>query len=86
MSLLEHYPDMLTVPEAAEILRTDPAIVNGFIHAGEITCMKIAGKILIPRKYLEIFIEKGCEVCYNENIETGHPASDSQGQSTLTTA
>lgn len=83
MSLLEHWPDMLTVQEAAEILRTDPAAVGSFIRAGEIICIEIAGKSLIPRAFLEDFIAKSCKVCYNENIEKDTPALDSQGQQHL---
>ncbi|MEY8318802.1 hypothetical protein AALB19_16020 [Oscillospiraceae bacterium 50-58] len=42
MSLLEHWPDMLTVQETAEILRADLALVDDFIRAGKISCTKIA--------------------------------------------
>ena len=58
MSLLEHRPDLLTVQEAAEILRADPATVEDFIRAGEINCAEIAGKVLVPRHFWENFIEK----------------------------
>ena len=58
MSLLGHWPDLLTLQEAAEILRTDPATVGSFIQAGEIACTEIAGKSLISRVFLEDFIEK----------------------------
>lgn len=44
MSLLEHWPDLLTVQEAAEILRADPAQVGDFIKAKKISCTEIAGK------------------------------------------
>lgn len=78
MSLLEQWPDLLTVQEAAEILRADPAIVENFIRSGEINYSEIAGKALIPRQYLENFIEKSCKVCYNEGVEISTPAPDSQ--------
>lgn len=83
MSLLEHWPDLLTPQEAAEILRTDPATVNDFVQAGEIISTKIAGKSLIPRVFLESFIENKCAVCYNEGVEIDAPAPDSQGQQHL---
>ncbi len=76
MSLLEHYPDMLTVQEAAEILRTDAAGVCGMMKAGKINFAEIAGKTLIPRQFLENFIEKSCEVCYNKGVEISTPAPD----------
>ena len=78
MSLLEHWPDLLTVQEAAEILRADPAQVGDFIQAGEIRYTEIAGKTLIPRPFLEEFIAKSCKVCYNEGVKISTPAPDSQ--------
>lgn len=79
MNLLSHWPDLLTLQEAAEILRTDPVTVDSFIQAGEIASIEIAGKVLIPRIFLEDFIEKSCKVCYNEGIETDTPAPIDQG-------
>ena len=80
MSLLEHRPDLLTLQETAEILRTDPATVDGFIRAGKFTYAEIVGKSLIPRISLEDFIEKSCEVCYNEGVEIGTPAPVGRGR------
>lgn len=80
MNLLEHWPDLLTLQEVAEILRTDPATVGSFIQVGKITCTEIAGKVLISRAFLEDFIEKSCKVCYNEGVEIDTPTPDSQGQ------
>lgn len=78
MNLLNHYPDMLTVLETAEILRTAPATVNDLIRVGKIICAEIAGKTLIPKQYLENFIEKSFKICYNEGIKIDTPAPDSQ--------
>ena len=44
MNLLDHCPDMLTVLEAAEILRADPATVDDFIQAGKSLLQKLPGK------------------------------------------
>ncbi|RKI65293.1 hypothetical protein D7V91_14670 [bacterium 1xD42-67] len=78
MSLLEQWPDLLTVQEAAEILRATPAQVVDFIRAQKISCTEIAGKTLIPRQYSENFIEKSCKVCYNKGVEISTPTPDSQ--------
>lgn len=78
MNLLEQWPDLLTVQEAAEILRADPATVEDFIRAGEINCAEIAGKSLIPKSFLEEFIAKSFKKCYNEGVETSNPAPGSQ--------
>lgn len=69
MNLLSHWPDLLTLQEAAEILRTDPVTVDSFIQAGEIASIEIAEKVLIPRAFLEDFIEKSCKMCYNKGVE-----------------
>ena len=76
MSLLEQWPDLLTVQEAADILRATPAVIDDFIQAGEINFTEIAGKKLILRQFLEEFIEKSCGLCYNKNIETSTPHLD----------
>ncbi len=78
MSLLEQWPDLLTFQEAAEILRVTPAQVVDFIRAKEISYAEIAGKTLIPRQFLEDFIEKSCKVCYNEGVEISNSTLDSQ--------
>lgn len=83
MSLLENWPDLLTVQETAEILRTDPATVEDFIRSGEINCAEIAGKSLILKSFLEEFIAKKFKKCYNEGVETSNPAPDSQGEQHL---
>ena len=80
MNLLSHWPDLLTLQEAAEILRTDPVTVGSFIQAREITCIEIAGKSLIPRAFLEYFIEKSCKMCYNKGVKADTPAPVGQGQ------
>ena len=83
MNLLAHKPELLTLQEAAEILRTDLATVDSFIQAGKIICTEIAGKSLIPRAYLENFIAKSYQVCYNKKVETDTPAPDGQEQQHL---
>ena len=83
INLLEHRPELLTLQEAAEILRTDPATVDSFIQAGEIICTEIAEKSLIPRAFLEKFIAKSYQMCYNKEVETDTPAPDDQEQQHL---
>lgn len=78
MSLLEHRPDLLTVQEAAEILRTEPATVESYMNSGEIKHAEIAGKALIPRRFLEEFVANSCKTCYNESVEIHTPAPDGQ--------
>ena len=83
MSLLEHWPDLLTLQEAAEILRTDTDAVGSFIQAGEIICTEIAGKALIPKQFLAEFIENCCQICYTKGVEIDTPAPDGQEEQHL---
>lgn len=78
MSLLEHWPDLLTVQETAEILRADLAAVESYIESGEVKHAEIAGKTLIPRRFLEDFIARSCKVCYNEGVEIDPSAPERQ--------
>ena len=80
MTLLEHWPDLLTIQEAAEILRTDPTQVALLVKGKEILHTEIAGKTLIPRQYLENFIAESCKVCYDADITIPLPSNDQEGQ------
>ena len=80
MTLLEHWPDLLTIQEAAEILRTDPTQVALLVKGKEILHTEIAGKALIPRQYLENFIAESCKVCYDADITIPLPSNDQEGQ------
>lgn len=80
MHLLDHWPDMLTAEETAKILRTDTDTLAGFLQAGKIRYMKIAEKVVIPRKFLEDFLEIKLKTCYNESVERTVSVPDSQDQ------
>lgn len=80
MHLLDHWPDMLTAEETAKILRIDTDTLAGFLQAGEIRYMKIAEKVVIPRKFLEDFLEIKPKTCYNESVERTVSVPDSQDQ------
>ena len=80
MHLLDHWPDMLTAEETAKILRIDTDTLAGFLQAGEIRHMKIAEKVVIPRKFLEDFLEIKLKTCYNESVERTVSIPDSQDQ------
>lgn len=79
MSLLQHWPDMLTIQETAAILRADQSQVSELIQSGKLLHAEIAGKTLIPRQHLENFIENSCEPCYNTDRETTFSAPADQG-------
>lgn len=62
IDLLEHTPDVLTVMEAASVLRVGRTTMYRLIREHEIESVKIGRKILIPRKYLLSFIEKSSAI------------------------
>ena len=80
MHLIENWPDMLTTEETAKILRIDTDTLDAFLQAGEIRHMKIAEKVVIPRKFLEDFLEIKLKTCYNESVERTVSVPDSQDQ------
>lgn len=80
MHLLDHWPDMLTAEETAKILRIDTDTLTDFLQAGEIRHMKIAEKVIIPRKFLEDFLEIKLKTCYNKSVERTVSVPDSQDQ------
>ena len=65
MSILENCPDILTVMEAAKILRVGRSTMYKLVGSGETQCVKIGRKVLIPRKYLQAFLESTSQKCYD---------------------
>lgn len=57
MNLLEKAPDIMTVMEAAKILKVGRSTMYRLIEDGSIRHVRIGRKILIPREYLRLFLE-----------------------------
>lgn len=57
--------EALTVMEAAETLRIGRTMMYHLVNTGQVKHLKIGRKIIIPRKYLQEFVEKEVEKCYN---------------------
>ena len=58
MDLLQHAPDVLTVTEAASTLKVGRSMMYALVRTGEIRCVRVGRKILIPSAYLREFIER----------------------------
>lgn len=58
MDLFDGSPDVMTVQEAAQTLRVGRTTMYRLIKQGDIKCLKIGRKIIIPRTYLRGFVEK----------------------------
>ena len=62
VELLTNTPDVLTVMEAAETLKVGRTTMYRLVRDGKVKHLKIGRKVLIPRKYLQIFIEKSAKM------------------------
>lgn len=62
MYLLEHCQDVLTVMEAAHVLKVGRTTMYRLVQSGEVKHIKIGRKVLIPRLYLQNFIENNTEL------------------------
>lgn len=86
MLLLDQYPDnILTVREAAQILKIPISEVCDLLASGQIKHFAIGCHIRIPKIFLEDFLETRCQVLYN----TALPLTSFlplRGHRTLTTA
>lgn len=62
--------DMLTLTSAAEALKTTPEALEKLVKCGLIEHIEIDGHILIPKIFLQEFIAKGRQACYNASVTT----------------
>ena len=77
MQLLEHCPDVLTISEAAEVLKISTSAIRSLVDDGEIEHVVIADQPLIFKLFLIEYIEKLRHACYSNgegasNAPQGH--------------
>ena len=70
---LPQAPDILTLSEAAQTLRIAPSELQKLMESGEVRHFEIAGKPLILKAVLVDFLEKSCQVCYNNLVKASAP-------------
>lgn len=56
-----------TPMETAKLLKIGRTKMYELIHDKEIQVIRIGRKILIPTEFIQLFLEKQFEVCYNQN-------------------
>jgi excisionase family DNA binding protein len=49
---------VLTVEEAAQLLRVSRAFTYELLNRGELPCIRLGRRLLVPRRALERFIEE----------------------------
>ena len=68
--LLSDYQDLLTVNEACEVLRTERRTIYRHIREEKLPARKMAGKYLIPKAGIAMFIDEILsEPCYNNSCD-----------------
>ena len=65
-SFLNDYPDMLTLVEAAKILRTSPEAMENLIHSHGIPFLDLGKQFLIPKASFYEFLENKLTVYYTD--------------------
>jgi len=73
--LLQNCPDVLTVPEAAELLRIASEDMQKLVDNGEIQHIIICNQVLVLKPFLEAFIDCCCKVRYTNGINSDVQAS-----------
>ncbi len=61
-------PDVLTVQEAGEVLRVGRTTMYRLVQNGRVQSVKIGRKVLIPRTFLQNFLENSAEKDYNKDV------------------
>lgn len=68
---LDSLPDVLTVREAAAVLRCSPGLIYGAVARGDITALRIRRRVVIPRRILE---QLCAQVERRWSVNAGDPA------------
>ncbi len=61
-------PDVLTVQEAGEVLRVGRTTMYRLVQNGRVQSVKIGRKVLIPRVFLQDFLECNGGKDYNKDV------------------
>lgn len=76
MQLLEHCPDVLTISEAAEVLKISTSAMQELVRSGQVEQVVIAGNTLIFKPFLLTYIESCRNACYSRGAGANHQAPE----------
>lgn len=68
----DNIPDVLTPAEVANVLKLGRTTTYGLLRTGAISSIKIGRKIIVPKKFLDDFIESCADMCYTEAQMVGN--------------
>ena len=68
---LPNTPDMVTIPEAAGLLRLTASAIEQLIDEGKVQCCTIAGNRIIPKVSLLGLLASTLDTCYTNSVKTG---------------
>jgi excisionase family DNA binding protein len=63
---------LLTIPEAAYVLRVSTGVVDRLIRTGALPCTRVSSRRLVPRHDLDAFVERQTTTSRPEALE-GRP-------------
>ena len=64
-----------TAMETAALLKISRSTMYRLVREGEIKCVKIGRKILIPAEFIKLFLKKSSDLCYNSQQVKNHPVA-----------
>lgn len=64
-----------TAMETAALLKISRSTMYRLVREGEIKCVKIGRKILIPAEFIKLFLEKSSDLCYNSQQVKNRPVA-----------
>ncbi len=83
MVVLPNLPDVLTPTEAAKALRVGRTTMYRLLSEKRIKSFQIGRKILITRDYIQEFVAKSAELCYNNDSQmVGNLSRCEKGEAT----
>lgn len=68
----DNIPDVLTPAEVANVLKLGRTMTYNLLRAGAINSIKVGRKIIVPKKFLDDFIEDYADMCYTETQMVGN--------------
>ncbi len=77
-TLLDKYPDFLTVSDVANLLQLSPACIQQLMQSGQLLFADIHGNSRIPKPFLIEYLVSCSSLCYTRGVKPNAPAPSGQ--------